>query len=87
MVQCRVHPERWMRPGKECIACKAVRLSEERKEKEQAKKQKRRETEAKAPSKSSEWDWPEPQPKLKDRRTKVAPPKKKGGKGTLFTVQ
>ena len=56
MIQCRVHPERWMGPGKEYIACKAIRQSEERKEKEAAKKKKNRETEAKAPSKANGWD-------------------------------
>ena len=72
---------------KECIACKAIRLSEERKEKGAAKKHKTGETEAKTPSKATGWDWTEPQPKLKDRRNKVAPAKKKGGKGSSFTVQ
>ena len=72
-----------MGPGKECIACKAIRLSEERREKEAAKKNKTRETEAKAPSKSNGWDWPEPQPKLKDRRNKVAPAKEREGRETV----
>ena len=76
-----------MGPDKECIACKAVRLSEERKEKEEAKKQKKLETEAKAPSKINGRDWLEPQPKPKDLRNKVAPAKRKEGKANRFTVQ
>lgn len=88
MVQCPVHPEKWLGPGKECIACKAIRLSEERKEKDLAKKSKRRGEEAKVASKANGWDWPEPQPKIKDRLNKVAnpPARRKAGKGTHFTA-
>ena len=59
----------------------------ERKEKETAKKKKDREIEAKVPSKVNGWDWPKPQPKLKDKRNKIAPAERKGGKANHFTVQ
>lgn len=89
MVQCPVHPEDWLGPGRECVACKANRLSKERREKEMAKNNKRRKEEAKVASKANGWDWHEPQPKIKDKLNKVAAPPAKGkaGKGKRFTVE
>lgn len=88
MVQCHVHPEKWLGPGRECVACKAIRLLEERKEKEMAKSNKRQKEEVKVASKANGWDWPEPQPKIKNKLNKVAatPAKGKAGKGKRFTV-
>ena len=86
------HPEKWVGPGKKCPACKACRLSEERKEKEVAKKKRNQEEKAKVASKANGWDWPEPEPKIKNMLNKVADPStKRTGKsgktkGTRFTV-
>lgn len=84
MVQCPVHPEKWLGPGKECVACKAIRLSEERKEREMAKKNKQQEKKAKVASKVNGWDWPKPEPKIKDRLNPLA--RGKAGKGKHLTA-
>ena len=82
MVQCPVRPEKWLGRGRECVACKAIRLSKERKEKEMAKNNKRRKEDAKVPSKANGWDWPEPQPKIGAKLNKVAAPPPNGRAGT-----
>ena len=88
-MQCPVHPEKWLGPGRECVACKGIRLSKKRKGEEVAKNNKRRKEEAKVAKKANGWNWPEPQQKIKEKLNKVAAPPGKGkaGKGKRFTVE